>query len=79
MADTGIYIKVIRKETIREDSSLIKLKITNKSSEVRKILAYDDIIRMNDGLLFLDRDYNIITSDNESITNSNMEKTIYVI
>uniref|UniRef100_U9UPA8 Uncharacterized protein n=1 Tax=Rhizophagus irregularis (strain DAOM 181602 / DAOM 197198 / MUCL 43194) TaxID=747089 RepID=U9UPA8_RHIID len=48
MADTGIYIKVIRKETIREDSSLIKLKITNKSSEVRKILAYDDIIRMND-------------------------------
>ncbi|CAB5211549.1 unnamed protein product [Rhizophagus irregularis] len=61
MADTGIYIKVIRKETIREDSSLIKLKITNKSSEVRKILAYDDIIRMNDGLLFLDRDYNIIT------------------
>ncbi|PKK62661.1 hypothetical protein RhiirC2_759286, partial [Rhizophagus irregularis] len=87
MSDTKIQIRVTRKETIGEDlSSLIKLEITDKLSEIRKILAYNGIIRMDNNTLFLDRDSNVITPDNESkrdlkeiiITNSNMENTMYL-
>ncbi|PKY38387.1 hypothetical protein RhiirA4_414146 [Rhizophagus irregularis] len=89
MSDTRI-IRVIRKETIRDDlSSLIKLRITDKLSEIRKQLTYNSIIRMDDTLLFLDgdrKDSNVITPDSESerdlkdiiITDSNMENTVYL-
>ncbi|CAB4495774.1 hypothetical protein RhiirA5_374551 [Rhizophagus irregularis] len=89
MSDTRI-IRVIRKETIRDDlSSLIKLKITDKLSEIRKQLTYNSIIRMDSTLLFLDgdrEDSNVITPDSESerdlkdiiITDSNMENTVYL-
>ncbi|GBB85496.1 hypothetical protein RclHR1_01200010 [Rhizophagus clarus] len=61
-------IRVIRREPGTEDiTAYIKLEITDKLSEIRKQLSYNSTIRMDDTLLFSDRENsNIITPDRES-------------
>ncbi|GBB85493.1 hypothetical protein RclHR1_01200007 [Rhizophagus clarus] len=77
-------IRVIRKGPGAEDiSTYIKLKITDKLSEIREQLTYNSTIRMDDTVLFLQGDnFNIVSPNCESERHLkdiiSMEDTIYL-
>ncbi|CAG8701764.1 18883_t:CDS:2 [Rhizophagus irregularis] len=67
MSDTKKFIKVIRKEPVGDDIPIrIKLKITDKLSEIREQLQIDSTILMDDTLFFSDRDSNNIMRKRET-------------